>query len=151
MSRSPYFHGGVPGLKPGDVLLPPAVTRAQVTTASFVTAAEAATFPWATRTDLVYCTRLEGIAVGCALFYPDGALYRVQPQPPVEADPDSPGDQVSCPSAVVLGVEAPRLRLRDFPEVVEQVLRMRAAGDDAPQLRRALWAMRQVGLLERAL
>ena len=108
-----FFHGGFPGLKVGDLLLPPDRTgtehRLSATTASLGGPAHA------TRTDVVYLTTERQVARAYAAFYPDGALYQVLPQSPVDPDPDCLQPDLSwhCPAAVVVAVVDPVVLFRN--------------------------------------
>jgi hypothetical protein len=97
--RGRYFHGGVPGLRPGDVITPAAKTG----TLS-VSGKAGALY----RRDRVYITNSEAEARDYAkLFVPmglattlgveslpiedlGGAVYEVEPRGPIEPDPDTP-------------------------------------------------------------
>lgn len=99
-----YFHGGYPGLKPGDLILPPDTTGTERRLSA--TAAELDAPAYSTRTDVVYVTTGRDVARAFAAFYPDGALYRVEPRGDLEPDPDSgiPGLSWQCPAAEVVAV-----------------------------------------------
>lgn len=99
-----YFHGGYPGLKPGDLIQPPDTTGTDRRLSA--TAAELGAPAHATRTDVVYVTTGRNVARAFAAFYPDGALYRVEPRGELEPDPDSgiPGLSWQCPAAEVVAV-----------------------------------------------
>ncbi|MFF3326098.1 hypothetical protein [Streptomyces sp. NPDC002889] len=144
-ARPLYFHGGVPGLKPGDVLLPPAVTGACNTMPEFVTDAEAEEAPWLRRSDLVYCSIELGVAVACAAVYPNGAVYRVRPHQPTP-DPDNPRLHVCGPMATVLEVEFPVVWLWEQDYLLERVRWARANDCMNVQDRKILWAMQHAGL-----
>lgn len=108
----PYFHGGYPGLKPGDQLLPPDETGTAHRLSQHAAALGAAGH--ATRTDLVYLTTGRQVARAYAAFYPDGALYQVEANGPLEPDPDChmPGLSWQCPAATVLTVVDPAVLFR---------------------------------------
>lgn len=99
-----YFHGGVPGLKPGHLILPPDTTGTEHRLSAI--AAEHNGPAYSTRTDIVYVTTGRDVARAFAAFYPDGALYRVQPEGELEPDPDSgiPGLSWQCPAARIVAV-----------------------------------------------
>ena len=112
----PYFHGGVPGLRPGALILPPTVTGAG-STADYLDAgtevAEAARRVY--RPDRVYLTTDVEVARMWAGLHPSGTdrrggdVYRVEPVGKVEPDPDyrgGDGASVCCPSARVSGIVA---------------------------------------------
>lgn len=108
-----YFHGGYPGLKPGHLLLPPDETGTEHRLS--VAAAELGGPAHATRTDVVYVATDRNVARAYAAFYPDGALYRVEPigRPP-EPDPDCeiPGLSWQCSAAAVVAVVDPVVLFR---------------------------------------
>jgi hypothetical protein len=107
-----YFHGGIPGLKPGGWLLPPDESGTDRTLSAI--AAEHDGPAYATRTDLVYVTTGRDIARAFAAFYPDGALYRVEPDGDLAPDPDSsvPGLSWQCPRARIAAVIDPVVLFR---------------------------------------
>ncbi|WP_338683866.1 hypothetical protein QD712_25620 [Streptomyces acidiscabies] len=109
---SVYFHGGYPGLKPGDLILPPDLSGTDHRLSR--TAAELGGPAYSTRTDVVYVTTGRDVARAFAAFYPDGALYRVQPHGDLEPDPDSgiPGLSWQCPTAEVIAVVDPAVLFR---------------------------------------
>ncbi|MFD4968900.1 hypothetical protein [Streptomyces sp. NPDC058424] len=102
-----FFHGGVPGLKPGDLVLPPDTTGTERRLS--IEAAALGGGPHATRTDVVYVTTGRDVARAFAAFYPDGALYAVAPRGELEPDPDCyvPGLSWQCEAAEVLTVVDP--------------------------------------------
>lgn len=77
-----YYHGGVPGLKIGDHILPPDETGA-VSTARYGAAGIC-------RTDRVYITNNYQAACMFAAGHPSGKgmAYRVEPEGDLEPDPD---------------------------------------------------------------
>lgn len=81
-----YFHGGYPGLKPGDHILPPDLSGTDRRLSSYAAEIVGADHPTA-RTDVVYLTTERNVARAYAAFYPDGALYQALPVGPVEPDP----------------------------------------------------------------
>lgn len=107
-----YFHGGVPGLKVGDRILPPDKTGTERTLSQYATQLGAPAH--ARRTDLVYLTTERQIAKAYAAFYPDGALYQVLPVSPVDRDPDclTPDLSWHCPEAIVMVVVDPVVLFR---------------------------------------
>lgn len=82
-----YFHGGVPGLKLGDRILPPSRTGV-LAAADF--AADHGIETGHVRRDRVYLTTEIGEASVFAAMHPSnrGEVYVVEPLPPVEPDPD---------------------------------------------------------------
>lgn len=107
-----YFHGGVPGLKVGDWILPPDKSGTDHRLSRY--AAELGGAAHATRTDVVYLTTDRQVARAYAAFYPDGALYQVLPVSPVDPDPDCTVDGLSwqCPWALVIAVLDPVVLFR---------------------------------------
>lgn len=101
----PLYHGGVPGLRAGDLLLPPDESGTEQRLSAYVPAAAS----WGYRTDVVYLTRVENQARAFAACYPDGALYRVEPIELVGADPDNPDSAVMARAARVIAVVRPRV------------------------------------------
>lgn len=108
-----YFHGGYPGLQPGDLLLPPDETGTEHRLSSYAAALDGPAH--ARRTDRVYLTTDRQIARAYAAFYRDGALYEVGPAGPLEPDPDctTPGLSWQCEAATVLVVVDPAVLFRD--------------------------------------
>src|SRR4051812_12026960 len=99
----PYYHGGVPGLYPGDVLLPPAETGAE---------SQADYGNYLTDRHRVYLTtdlKLAAVMAGTLrvrLGQP-GDVYEVEPLGPVEHDPDyagTDGASVATTRALILRV-----------------------------------------------
>jgi hypothetical protein len=119
-----YFHGGLPGLEPGDQLLPPDATGTDHRLSSY--AAILGGPVYAQRTDVVYLTTDRQVARAYAAFYPDGALYQVMPASPVDPDPDCyvPGLSWQCPMGVVVAVVDPVVLFRQ--RTSERWLRMLA-------------------------
>ncbi|MFE9363714.1 hypothetical protein ACFYNN_13035 [Streptomyces sp. NPDC006978] len=108
----PYFHGGHPGLRPGDRILPPDTTGTTRRLSAY--ADEVGGPAYARRTDIVYLTTDRGVASAYAAFHPDGALYRVEPDDDIEPDPDcfEPGLSWQCPAATVVAVVDPAVLYR---------------------------------------
>jgi len=103
-----YWHGGAPGRRPGDLLLPPAETGVR----SRREDSERAGFGNITqRIDLVYFTVDRNLARACAGLWNDptgrvggGAHYHVEPVGDVLDDPD-------LPLATPISFGAPRARV----------------------------------------
>jgi hypothetical protein len=76
---------------------------------------------------VVYLTTDRQVAKAYAAFYPDGALYSVVPESPVDPDPDcrEPGLSWQCPRAVVAAVVDPVVLFRS--RTPERWLRMLAS------------------------
>lgn len=101
------FHGGIPGLEPGGLLLPPAESGTERTLSAY--APHGARYGF--RRDVVYLALRQDHARAYAALYPDGALYAAEPIGPTEPDPDAPGLSVMCARARVLRVVRPRVVL----------------------------------------
>lgn len=101
-----YFHGGIPGLVPGDLLLSPEESGTKNTLSTYARGLAA---PNGTRRDVVYLSERQDTARAFAAFYPDGALYQAEPLGPIEPDPDAPTAAVMVPRAVVVAVIRPRI------------------------------------------
>jgi hypothetical protein len=110
-----YFHGGIPGLKPGALILPPDTTGTSHRLSAI--AAEMDAPAHATRTDVVYVTTDRDVARAYAALYPDGALYLVEPEGGPEPDPDctTPGLSWQCPAARITTVVDPAVLARTRP------------------------------------
>ena len=80
-----YYHGGKPGLGVGDRILPASETGDPGTLLPY-----ARVYPedGAPRADRVYVTTDRDTARSFAYIYPNGALYRVEPDEPIEDDPN---------------------------------------------------------------
>jgi hypothetical protein len=127
-----YFHGGIPDLKPGDLILPPTATGTARTLAQY---SEQLADSGHVRRDRVYITTGRDVAKVYAAFYPDGALYEVEPDGDVVPDPDCvvPGVSFECLAARVLRVVDPVVLLRDR-SVDAWVRQLNRATDAAGQL-----------------
>lgn len=84
MSLLPWYHGGPPGRAVDEQLLPPATTGAP--RLSDHAPAGAATAH--VRDDCVYVTPDINVAAMYAVGHRGGVVYRVQPDGPLERDPD---------------------------------------------------------------
>lgn len=102
---TPYFHGGYPSLCVGDLIEPPDVTGTTHVLSRY-TPPDA---PHGRRRDVVYLARVQDHARAYAALYPDGALYRAEPDGPTEPDPDAPDLAVTCRRARVVEVIRPRI------------------------------------------
>lgn len=107
-----YFHGGVPGLVPGDLLLPPDTTGAERTLTADVLG-----MGGRARRDRVYVTTGREVARVYAALFLDGALYEVEPVGELVADPDCAVAGVSweVPAARVVRVVDPVVLARARP------------------------------------
>lgn len=107
-----FFHGGIPDLKPGDLILPPDTTGTPRTLATY---SEQLADSGHVRRDRVYLTVGRDVAKVYAAFYPDGALYEVQPHGDLHPDPDCTVPDVSyeAPAARILRVIDPAVLLRN--------------------------------------
>lgn len=115
----PFFHGGVPGLGPGDQILPPSATGTRRRMRDYYPVrATRGTHPWLMRDDLVFFTPLWKAAVVFAAAYPEGAVYEVDPVGAISLDPDTPGGEAwRAPAATVVRVVSPLVELpRDLTE-----------------------------------
>lgn len=104
-----YFHGGVPGLRTGDLVRPPADTGVERTCTAHVVA-----MGGQARADRVYVTSARDVARVFAALYPDGALYQVEPVGELVPDPDcrSVGVSWEVPAARVVRVVDPVVLVR---------------------------------------
>lgn len=109
----PFFHGGVPGLAPGDKILPTRMTGSQRPMKDFFPEhVTAATHPWLLRDDCVFFSPDPGFAALFAAAHPDGALYEVRPNGEISIDPDAPaGEAWRARSATIVRVVEPVVRL----------------------------------------
>ncbi len=102
MSEVKWYHGGVPGLVPGDVLLPPSETGKS----TLLQYAKAIAPDGTQRGDRVYLTTLSSAAAMFAAVYPNGDVYEVVPGSEVEDDPDClvPDLSAQCARATIVEV-----------------------------------------------
>lgn len=103
-----YFHGGFPGLKPGNMVLPPTITKASCCSDYGAAGVH--------RRDRVYlCTEPDGALIYAAL-HPSGRgiVYQVEPVGAIEPDPDWSG-----PAGVSVQVESAQvIRVLRVPDRV---------------------------------
>lgn len=112
---TPYWHGGIPGLSPGDTLRPlahPMMLRLY----------KNADTPHDPSRVYVTTDRDMGRMFASLALTGDGRggdLYNVEPVGPVEPDPDYPdlGVSYSCQSAVILSVAERSVRMSDAEQV----------------------------------
>lgn len=97
-----YYHGGVPGLKKGDILLPPSETGKS----TILQYAKEFDPNGDQRADRVYITTDKQSADLYAMVYPKGDTYKVAPIGDIEHDPDClvPGLSYQCEKARILAV-----------------------------------------------
>ena len=103
-----YYHGGVPGLWPGDVIEPQSMGEGRhlVDGCPVCEARKQGTpsdYDENHRFDRIYVTTNKFIATVFAAGYPRGALYRVEPLGALEEDPEHP-ESWAVPAARVLKV-----------------------------------------------
>lgn len=99
-----YYHGGFPGLRPGDIVLPPSITGA-ASTASYGAGSVC-------RKDRVYITTIYDNAAEVGAMHPSGRgrVYVVEPIGLIKNDPDAiimPGQKAwsfECEKARVIRV-----------------------------------------------
>ncbi len=110
-----YWHGGVPGLKPGDVLVPPEVSGVSDALSEY--REMFGVDPALLRRDRVYVATDRQVARAYAAFRPSGSLYEVRPEGVLEPDPDCSVDGLSwqCERAVVVSVVDPLVWFRGRP------------------------------------
>ena len=107
-----YFHGGAPGLRPGDTITPPAEGTRHLVDGCQVCEARKAGQPLQddhARPDRIYITTERDYARIYAAGYPKGALYTVEPLGDLEETTgvDDPVPSWACPAARVLKVYDP--------------------------------------------
>ncbi len=128
MTGPAYWHGGQRGLRLGERILPPSVTRVRLTTQEY---ARRAGLDLPARPDRVYVTTSRDAALLYAALHPSrGWVYQVAPDGELEPDPDcsTPGLSFACPSARIVRVMKVRGRLAR--QVLDELFRddARAAG-----------------------
>lgn len=113
------WHGGKPGLSPGDLLLPPCETGV-LTRVDLLTAAGIITPDWMdadrNRRDRVYLTRDRELARAYAYSWEwdqlgRGALYIARPVGPSWPDPDLLDHSIECERAEVVAVYDPAVQM----------------------------------------
>lgn len=97
-----YYHGGIPGLKKGDKILPPARTGRS----TLLKYGREIDPKGVQREDRVYLTTDHRAAELFAATYPRGDVYKVVPDGDVEEDPDclELGLSYQCQSATIKAV-----------------------------------------------
>lgn len=103
-----YYHGGSPGIKCGEFILPPTATGAK-SLADY--GAEGVC-----RRDRVYITTIYEAAVMFAAGIKDGMVYECVPSGILEPDPDciDPGVSFQCEKAMVIRCIKPRQEEKDI-------------------------------------
>ncbi|GAB3166965.1 hypothetical protein GCM10027059_26770 [Myceligenerans halotolerans] len=120
-----YYHGGVPGLRPRDLITPREADDAShlvdgcPTCEARRAGSQLATDPNDPR--FVYVTQERQYARVYAAGYPRGALYRVEPVGELVATTDDPVPSWAVPAARVLSVLDPLVIMR--PAEVRRALR----------------------------
>lgn len=135
-TRPAYWHGGAPGLKVGEYILPPSVTGTAHTLSAYADCLEPRPGYLPTR---VYVTPEYEAAEVFAAMYPDGGwVYRVEPEGVLEADLGStePGLSFACERARIVEVRPLK------PARVEAILSAILAGDDPEDIRGAAQDLR---------
>lgn len=107
MSDTRLWHGGVPGLKVGDLIRPASETG---TEHSITRRAAGLANPGHVRDDQVHLTTDRNAARAYAAAYPNGALYVAEPIGDTEPDPDAPDIAIRCPAARITAVYDPCVR-----------------------------------------
>jgi hypothetical protein len=100
-----YWHGGMPGLNPGDWILPPRETGSKSGLLADLDEAGIEASAEVRRDDVVYLASDITAAVMFGALYPGGGwVYEVEPTEPLEPDPDCDDPTLSfrCPRAQVL-------------------------------------------------
>ena len=102
MKTKKYYHGGIPGLNKGDILLPPLVTGKS----TLLEYSREIDPNGAQQNDRVYITTDKLAADMFAFVYPNGDTYKVVPIGDLENDPDCLEDGLSfqCSQAKVIAV-----------------------------------------------
>lgn len=108
MTDTRLWHGGAPGLKVGELLLPPSETGTEHSLTGHALADDVET--GLMRSDLVYLTTDRASARAYAAAYPNGALYVAEPLGEQEPDPDAPEIAIRCPRARITAVYDPCVR-----------------------------------------
>ena len=110
----PLLARWVPGLRPGDAILPPSESA---TTRRLVNSARHSIPDDIARDDVVYLATNREVAKGMRRTTRTETLYEVQPDAEIEPDPDCRVDGLSwrCARATVLRVVDPVVLLRERP------------------------------------
>ncbi|MEH0584464.1 hypothetical protein QA942_10275 [Streptomyces sp. B21-106] len=110
----PYYHGGAPGLRVGERVLPSSVTGTEHVMSRYVRGTPDFDRLQVTCRDHVYFSSARDLAVEYAAVYPDGGFYRIAPEGDFEPDPDCgiPGLAWRCSAATVVEVVHAEVRLQ---------------------------------------
>lgn len=103
-----YWHGGFPGLKPGDLIVP--ATESGTTHNLTGYGSQPGYGAGHVRADRVHLTTERSSAKAFAAAYPNGALYQAEPVGEIEPDPDAPDEAIRCERARVIAVYDPCVR-----------------------------------------
>jgi hypothetical protein len=113
VSAAPFrwWHGGKPGLRPGEYLLPPTVSKSTDTHLTKYAEFIDASFP--VRDDVVYLAKLRRHAEVFAAVLPDGDVYecRITESDFIGPDPDAPGHAVMVRRAQIVRIDRCRVLL----------------------------------------
>ncbi|HEX5750042.1 MAG TPA: hypothetical protein VFZ09_27680 [Archangium sp.] len=103
-TRETYWHGGVPGLKVGDYVLPPSITRTRFILSAYEDGATSR--PGYQPTRVYVASEYVGAEVFAAMYPGGGWVYRVVPEGQFEHDPDviALGRSWACERARVVDV-----------------------------------------------
>lgn len=157
-SLTRYWHGGVPGLRPGDTIRPAARLRATPLIYA-VSHAHPSGEAYSADPDLAYVTTDKTLAKAFAAKAlhaagVGGDLYNVRPRGPLEPDPDydhHPGTSFTCTAAKIVAVVERGLTLT--PELKTYASRFTTWDDGGLMYNREGHAlpsrpMREIGLTE---
>lgn len=108
MSDTRLWHGGIPGLKVGDLIRPASETGTEHSISR--RAAGLGGTRDHVRPDRVHLTSDRNAARAYAAAYPNGALYVAEPIGDTEPDPDASDIAVRCPRARITAVYDPCVR-----------------------------------------
>lgn len=108
MTDTRLWHGGVPGLKVGDLLRPVSETDTEHSLTRY--AARVGLNRDHVRQDRVHLTSDRAVARAYAAAYPNGALYVAEPIGETEPDPDAPEIALRCPQARITAAYDPCVR-----------------------------------------
>ena len=101
-----YYHGGIPGFKKGDYILPPKETDTPHTLIEYAEEyCKEIDIQFTQRNDRVYIATDVRAAIFFAMYYPGGGwVYEVVPEEPIEPDSDCTKANLSfqCPKAKII-------------------------------------------------